>query len=295
MYIGPWQEYKLAKLIQHHHQQQTPQQTPQPQSQRLGSRQRRPLVPRPDSKNCNDDTASVTSSTRSGISFSGNSTQSAPSQLPSNHSAQSRLNNFYEQYERGARRDAVNDAESAASSQQTRRLPPRPRSSSQRLQPKAAAKKRPKAKAGQSFEEERRARILHMKKLYGLGGEPEVELEAPVSNASQATMSRANSSATLRLAASPSTGYLPAPMPVVDADSFTPDFDRALHDLQASMNVREEVHHPEPFSGRGQEDPMALSMSESMGGSGGLIAWSKNLRPEDLSPDVTLASFLRPL
>merc|ERR1712146_454399 len=92
----------------------------------------------------------------------------------------------------------------------------------------------------------------------------------------------------------------PAPVAVVDADSFTPDFDRALIELQASMDVREEAHRPpplpEPFSGRGEEDPLSLSLSaESMGGSGGLIAWSKNLRPEDLSPDVTLASFLRPV
>jgi len=146
-----------------------------------------------------------------------------------------------------------------------------------------------------------------MKRLYGLA-QPEVELEVapiaqvPASNAS-ISMSREPSAATLRLVdgyteASPAPARAPAPVAAVDADSFTPDFDRALMELQASMDVREETNrdHPEPFSERYEQDPLALSMSaESMGGSGGLIAWSKNLRPEDLSPDVTLASFLRPV
>merc|ERR1711865_381418 len=184
-----------------------------------------------------------------------------------------------------------------------RRLPPRPRISGRTT---ALPKRRPEAKSAPSFEEERRARILHMKRLYGLG-EPEVELQVTsVSNAS-ATMSRVESSATLRLAdveTCATQGYakpsrqLPAAAPVaLDADSATPDFDRALIELQASMDVREETHLPEPAwergHERGHEDPLALSLSaESMGGSGGLIAWSKNLRPEDLSPDVTLSSFL---
>merc|ERR1711865_642191 len=147
----------------------------------------------------NDDTASVTSSTRSGTSFATQkSTQSAPSQLPSHHSAQSRLNDFYEHYERNARQDAISnagqDAVSNAGSEQTRRLPPRPRVSGRTT---ALPKRRPKAKSAPSFEEERRARILHMKRLYGLG-DPEVELQVnSVSNAS-ATMSRVESSATLR-------------------------------------------------------------------------------------------------
>jgi hypothetical protein len=135
-----------------------------------------------------------------------------------------------------------------------------------------------------------------MKRLYGLGGDPEGDMQASAFNAS-ASMSRADSTASLRnLDNQAEVRHPPVPTAVVDADSCTPDFDRALHELQVSMDVREEGYRPEPFSGRGQEDPLALSMSaESMGGSGGLIAWSRNLRPEDLSPDVTLASFLRPV
>lgn len=278
MYIGPWQEYKLAKLIQHHQEQQTPSAQRRPSSQtRL-----RPPVPR--QRRCLESP----SSTRSGVSF--NSTQSAPAQLPaqsSSSSAQSRLNDFYEHWEHNTRQEATG----GAAAQQTRRLPPRPRSSSSTGKPKAGAKRRPKAKAGPSLEDERRARILHMKRLYGLG-EPDAAPEVPLAGygATASSMSRVDSTASLGnvdrlLEASPQ----PAPAPAVDANSFTPDFDRALFELQASMDVREEPH-PEPLSGK---DPMALSMSlESMNGSGGLIAWSKNLRPEDLSSDVTLASFL---
>lgn len=137
-----------------------------------------------------------------------------------------------------------------------------------------------------------------MKRLYGLGEpdypDPSSELPASPSNASA---SGVHSDATMRLPDSYTEArHTPAPVPAVAvaADSVTPDFDRALIELQTSMAIREEAQSPEPFVDR-QQDPLALSMSaESMGGSGGLIAWSKNLRPEDLSPDVTLSNFLRP-
>jgi len=296
MYIGPWQEYKLAKLIQHHQQQQQALvQTPLGQ-QRPGNRLRQSRPCLTDA----DDIASVTSSTRSGTSFK--SAQSAPSQLRSGRvSAQSRLNDFYEHWDRNDRQTARGDVVADAGPQQTRRLPPRPRSSNGR--PKAIAKKRPKATSGPSFEEERRARILHMKNLYGLGGGevavefqagPTIGLQSSASNATFSSISRVDSAATLRLV----DGYVSAPtaasalVAVVATDTITPDFDRALMELQASMDVRDDAHHPELSMRRVEEDPLALSMTaESMGGSGGLIAWSKNLRPEDLSHDATLASF----
>jgi len=285
MYIGPWQEYKLAKLIKHINDNDR-----KPPDQQLPASQLRrpPLLRRPSSKDCNDDAASVASSTRSGISFK--STQSAPvrsSPAPSSSSAQTRLNDYYEHWERGSRRDGL---PSPAASEQTRRLPPRPRSSSGR--PKATAKRKAKAKSGPSFEEERRARILSMKRLYGLGEPeyPEVPLEVtagyqvPASNASN-SMSRVASAATMAPIDSPV-----APSTDVQT-SCTPDFDRALTELQASITVREEACCLEPFSASRHDDPLALSISgDSMGGSGGLIAWSKNLRPDDLSPCVTLAS-----
>jgi len=291
MYIGPWQEYKLARLIQHHQEQQSPSVPRRPTSQ-----SRRRLVVSRQRKSSDgqlDDAASVTSSTRSGVSLQ--STQSAPAQLPA-PSAQSRLNDFYQHYERGARQDVPMTKAGA-------RLPPRPRSSIGRGQP--AAKRKPKAKAGPSFEDERRARILQMKRLYGLA-----EPEPPADTGSfQATSTDLNESTCLSrmeslASLSKGDGYSSscrenqispsAALVAIDKDSFTPDFDRALNQLQASMDNHEEAHRlpsPDPYSR--QVDPLAMSMSaDSMNGSGGLIAWSKNLRPEDLSADVTLASFL---
>jgi hypothetical protein len=165
------------------------------------------------------------------------------------------------------------------------------------------AKRKPKAKAAPSFEDERRARILQMKRLYGLADpEPSADstpFEATSNGLNETTcLSRVDSLASI--VDGYNSGYRdnqtrPSPAPVpIDKDSLTPDFDRALNQLQASMDNHEESQRlasPEPFSR--QQDPMAMSMSaDSMGGSGGLIAWSKNLRPEDLSTDVTLASFL---
>lgn len=237
-----------------------------------------------------DDAASVTSSTRSGVSYK--STQSAPPQLPAS-SAQSRLNDFYQHYER-TKQDGTQGPMTKAGS----RLPPRPRSSNGgRGQP--VAKRKPKAKAGPSFEDERRARILQMKRLYGLA-EPEPSSETRQFQATSSELNETTSLSRVDSLASFSGGYRenqtsfsPAPV-AIDKDSVTPDFDRALNQLQASMDNHEEPHRiasPDLFNK--QQDPMSMSMSaDSMGGSGGLIAWSKNLRPEDLSTDVTLASFL---
>jgi hypothetical protein len=136
-----------------------------------------------------------------------------------------------------------------------------------------------------------------MQKLYGLA-EPESAPEAlPSAFDETAGLSRVGSVVALD-AVQNHTSVSPC-IASAGVDSFTPDFDRALGELQASMDNHEDLHHQNssaPCSGEQAQDPFALSLSaESMGGSGGLIAWSKNLKLEDVSPDVTLANFLRPL
>ncbi|CAE7233966.1 GRXC6 [Symbiodinium sp. CCMP2456] len=179
MYIGPWQEYKLARLIQHQH-------------QALAHESARGVVGRSGSRPSSQRGAEASpSSSRSG--FSGFSSNSAPARLPG-PSAQVRLKDYCDSVERLSK---AND--------RRRWAPPRPRlpsgsstgstrpySSSSRGSDRgpglescsstssvgnAAAKraaggarkasgKPPKAA---SFEEQRRARIRHMQRLYGLG------------------------------------------------------------------------------------------------------------------------------
>ncbi|CAE7194682.1 GRXC6 [Symbiodinium microadriaticum] len=179
MYIGPWQEYKLARLIQHQH-------------QALAHESAREAVGRSGSRPSSQRGAEASpSSSRSG--FSGFSSNSAPARLPG-PSPQVRLKDYCDSVERLSK---AND--------RRRWAPPRPRlpsgsstgstrpySSSSRGSDRgpglescsstssvgnAAAKraaggarkasgKPPKAA---SFEEQRRARIRHMQRLYGLG------------------------------------------------------------------------------------------------------------------------------
>ncbi|CAK9064930.1 Glutaredoxin-C6 [Durusdinium trenchii] len=82
MYIGPWQEYKLARLIQHQHQVLARELSAQ------DVRRGRPFDASP-------------ASSRSG--FSGQSTQSAPAHVPG-PSAQVRLNDYCDSIERAERR-----------------------------------------------------------------------------------------------------------------------------------------------------------------------------------------------
>mmetsp|Transcript_45665 Transcript_45665/g.132246 ORF Transcript_45665/g.132246 Transcript_45665/m.132246 type:complete len:291 (-) Transcript_45665:12-884(-) len=285
MYIGPWQEFKLARLIQQRHEQeQLPGRVPQlPRGSRAPGRRRGQAEHQ-------DDVASVASSSRSG--FSGFSTQSAPAQL-GQPSAQSRLNDYCDLA--GGRRASSTDGGTPQA--------PRPRSSISRgsggssssaaALPSRGGRKPPtgkkvgarasaKAKAA-AFEDQRRARILQMQRLYGLAASQEEGAAAEEGVAAQA--------------APP-----PAAQQRQDCSSWgpTPEVDRALSELQASMDA----HEPElsgagpaaqPAAGRGSpsplpplpEDPFSLSM----GSSGGLIAWSKNLKPDDLSPSASLTGF----
>jgi len=305
MYIGPWQEFKLARLIQ---QQQQAQQLPPlpPRHGRLPAR-------RPSSAVA-DDAASVASSSRSGLS-----TQSAPARLPQ-ASAQSRLNDYYDASERSQRPPQQRRGSSAEAAPGG----PRPRSSGlgtrsssslgagARRGGGAAAKKPAKNKEKPvSFEEQRRARILQMQKLYGLAREEDASGGGGGDGQEADT---AASAARLPLV-SQSSGYAAA-APAVETGP-APDMDNALRQLCASMDAcdaqggrgGENAPPPPPldstFIGRSgfhsksasplpplPEDP--VSMSNTLGSSGGLIAWSKNLQAEELSPQATLASFFSP-
>jgi len=340
MYIGPWQEYKLARLIQHH-QEQNPQPRAQPQQRRprpasvSGNRQqRRPAAQaarRRLSDGRGDDVASIASSSQSG--FSGFSTQSAPAQL----SAQSRLNDFYDSWERRTKGEhgGSNDA-----------LRPPPRARGDRPLSGASTRRAgaggvrartplshgrppvPKAKASQaSLEETRKSRIMQMQRLYGLAREePDAPDECAAEpfeaalgstsrpggiDASLAGEGRASRTelrgAVTGVAGGGGAVPPPAPAAAVSAalserggtgggeGGFTPDFDRALCELRASMYNGNEVGDPSPepaVCSPTSADPMGLSATA--GSSGGLIAWSKNLRPEELSPELSLANLFRP-
>mmetsp|Transcript_60435 Transcript_60435/g.141336 ORF Transcript_60435/g.141336 Transcript_60435/m.141336 type:complete len:282 (+) Transcript_60435:73-918(+) len=277
MYIGPWQEYKLARLIQQQH---------QAIAREVAVDAVRPTGSRPSSHRGAE--ASPASS-RSG--FSGLSTHSAPAQLPGQPSAQVRLNDYCDSVERLSK---AND--------RRRWAPPRPRlpsgsstgstrpySSSSRGSDRgpgfgsgssagsagySAAKRTAGAKKASgkppkaaSFEEQRRSRILHMQRLYGLGqAEASPAPEVPVPKIVE-----------------------PDPLPVRQGR------DLACRELEASPSpVRREPS--QPISPKSDEWTLptvkeADPLSMSMGSSGGLIAWSKGLQPDALSPQASLASF----
>lgn len=241
------------------------------------------------------------SSSQSGFSFQ--STQSAPA-ISSQPTAQSRLNDFYEHLERETKQESN-------ATRQGHRLPPRPFSSSNSrgARGQGASKRpgaRPGAKAkskarqnGPSLDETRRARILHMQRLYGLAGDDSQE-ENPIAALPPAPVALVASESNRSLHEVPPAQRAASPAPVVrqaDADSFTPDFDRALSELRASMVLHEDVRDSFTPETNAFDDPShdPLGLSLTAGSSGGLIAWSKNLKPEELSSDVTLESLLRPL
>eukprot|EP00931_Biecheleriopsis_adriatica_P115242 TRINITY_DN9105_c0_g1_i2.p1 TRINITY_DN9105_c0_g1~~TRINITY_DN9105_c0_g1_i2.p1 ORF type:complete len:317 (-),score=53.48 TRINITY_DN9105_c0_g1_i2:1-951(-) len=315
MYIGPWQEYKLARLIQNQHQHI---------AREVAREVARQTGRRPSSQN--GAAASPTSSSRSG--FSGHSTQSAPAHLSAQSSAQVRLNDYCDSVERAKnaserRRWAPPrpGAASSASSSSTRPYssssagsggPGRGSSASLGLPSPAgaprrgsgrgtSAKKTGKPPKAASFEEQRRSRIRHMQRLYGLGGDDEHQEQelASESSTSTSTLPPLPVSSHGSEAKTQSASVV---APCSNASS-TPDLDRALSSLQSSI-LTNEAGQPAADADRSkrtnewalptlhEKDP--LSMSMSMGSSGGLINWSKNLQPEELSPQATLASFFQP-
>jgi hypothetical protein len=72
----------------------------------------------------------------------------------------------------------------------------------------------------------------------------------------------------------------------------SPTLEEAFDKIQTSMDFEDDF--PESPIGKkcDEMDPLAMSsMSVQSTASNDLINWSKNLRPEDLSPEATLASF----
>lgn len=270
MYIGPWQEFKLAQLIK---QQQDAKEglTPQARVPKAPAR-RRPGVPRRAASEADrDDIASVASSSRSGFSA-----QSAPA-APAHRGTTST----------GGRSSSLRSLQQPVGV--------------------AGAKTKAKAKAPKvNPEQQRRERIQAMQKLYGLAAKDEDEDER---------------------------GRSPPPPAAVEVTPdvvITPDVDRALRDLRASMNSHErgpapavaQQHaaafiqarappvalevpaafgHSQYHDGAGfhlpslPEDPLNQS-TVSLGSSGGLIAWSKALQKEEEggSPPASLAGFFKP-
>jgi len=269
MYIGPWQEYKLARLIQHQH-------------QALAHESVGEVVRRSGSRPSSHRGEASPSSSRSG--FSGFSSNSAPARLPG-PSPQVRLKDYCDSVERLSK---ANDRRRWAPARP--RLPSgsstgstRPYSSSSRGSDRglglescsstssvgnAAAKraaggarkaagKPPKAA---SFEEQRRARIRHMQRLYGLGQAKEAETQPtivePQNSQRGGEPTAVEASPVQRQPSEPSQPTSPKPE-------------------QWSLPTVKEA------------DPLSLSM----GSSGGLIAWSKGLQPDALSPQASLACF----
>mmetsp|Transcript_11173 Transcript_11173/g.24658 ORF Transcript_11173/g.24658 Transcript_11173/m.24658 type:complete len:282 (+) Transcript_11173:194-1039(+) len=280
MYIGPWQEYKLARLIQ---QQQQP--TPDARQQRLvvgGGR-------RPGSGFA-DDAASVASS-RSGLS--GTSTRSAPARLP--HSAQAQLNDYCTAAERAERP-----------------LRTRPPSAGYQPRAKATGKKSSKKDKGPSLEEQRKMRIRQMQKLYGLGSSEQDEEgdHPPTDEAADRTAPAGKIYQRPPLA--PTFSPHPAPPTSGSGGVGQVPFASSQEHLHFS-NTSSSRGSPSPspslytdFSPATQrpddtldgrlpslaEDPLGIT-SASLNSSGGLIAWSKNLQADDLSPQATLTRFFK--
>merc|ERR1712217_363615 len=155
---------------------------------------------------------------------------------------------------------------------------------------KAKAKSKP-----QSFQDERRSRILQMQRLYGLANE----------QSEDGSLEDRNSDAMASPAFS-TQSVLNGPRMQKAADGIAsegggviPSADHALTKLQASLqsfepeastvasSTNERTQDPWELP-TVPEDPFGLT---ELGSSGGLIAWSKNLRPEELSPSASLAAF----
>eukprot|EP00933_Yihiella_yeosuensis_P051114 TRINITY_DN4895_c1_g4_i3.p1 TRINITY_DN4895_c1_g4~~TRINITY_DN4895_c1_g4_i3.p1 ORF type:complete len:340 (+),score=69.26 TRINITY_DN4895_c1_g4_i3:102-1121(+) len=338
MYIGPWQEYKLARLIQQQHvlqaQQSASSDTGHRSSSSTGLRGRDAVA------------ASPTSSSRSG--FSGLSTQSAPVQ-----SSQARLNDYCDgQGGKAERRNRPwapprpRDSGSSSATGSTRPFSsssagsatgrgfsqsnsvatlPSPRGRGGAGRKGGGPKKSGKPPKAASFEEIRRKRIKDMQKLYGLqgdeGGEPAPEEGKPQAAHQGGLSNTAAEDRTGPLATFASLAGGTAALAAVTASASNAtlrrvapsdgqsEIDLALNRLRSSIDAHESLEVPNDQQEQVKphelhhlrlpslpEDPAAITqMSMSMGSSGGLIDWCKNLKPEELSPTATLASFFNPI
>lgn len=278
MYIGPWQEYKLARLIQATHEKK------EASSRNPVGLPRQSSIDRLHNGGCAEsldrlETSSVASSTRSGLS-----SKSAPPRL----TAQSRLNDMFQ--------DAAHVRRERTPASTAGR-PPRPLSSmgvrrgTGARQPAARRAVAPKSGAVPkvSAEAERRARIAHMQRLYGLGASSPREVESPgrIGCMPGASPSFANSAA-----AQASGPMLPTDIAngTLSPRGLPREQLSKLPLVVASPTSLASVHC-EDVMNPVAADPLNVTLN---GVDEDLIAWSKMLKPESLSAEVDLACLLRP-
>lgn len=285
MYIGPWQEYKLARLIQASHEKKD-----------IASRipsglPRQSSIDRLHNGGCSDsldrlETSSVSSSTRSGLS-----SRSAPPRL--RVTPQSRLNDMFQDAGHARRGSTPSSASSSAG------RPPRPSSSTgarrgaggrQPAARRTAASKSaavPKA----SPEAERRARIAHMQRLYGLGASSPKNVEP---HGSVLDLSPPLANATVAQAA------VPAPPAGIANPADSTSARGGLPQEQMPM-LRPPVATTMSLASVPCEEvinPLAsnpLNVTTNGTDEEDLIAWSKMLMPESVSAEADLACLLPPL
>lgn len=219
------------------------------------------------------DKVSVTSSTRSGSSF--RSAHSAPSRL-CQPSAQGCLDTLYHETQFGKGRPLGPTTPGSVST--PARRPPRPQSAcvqnQRRMQAKARAKSAAK-QAEQSIESLRRSRIARMRHLYGLGARSdqdvtqELLLDGPATGDHLVPSGHVVASENVRV---PDSRHPTAVPEVMD--------DTVCLALAGGLGSVPENDCSSPLAG--DEDAVAC-----------LIAWSRDLHVEDLSPKATLASLLQ--
>lgn len=332
MYIGPWQEYKLAKLIQARLEQKD---SPSPSlSRALGRRQS--SIDRLHNGGSLDglDSASVASSSRSGLS-----SNSAPPRL----TAQSRLDDLYYSAAYARERPARGGLDGGggrtpSSSASSAGRPPRPQSSassgrqarpnlSGRPPPRPGAVRQIKVAGGATAngavapkpnpEAERRARIAHMQRLYGLGaagaagaedfGGSEEARPSP-GPPPAAALPSGYGAASDALGDVGTRGWLPqvvqpsaqlqASSPsthrTVTGSGWAPALAAPAPPAQAPSNgIWAPPVSVAPALSFANPDPLGMSLS---GGDAeeDLIAWSKMLRPDSMAADADLTSLLQP-
>jgi len=76
-----------------------------------------------------------------------------------------------------------------------------------------------------------------------------------------------------------------------NATRLSPTLEEAFEKIQTSIDFDDDLQDS-PI-GKKCDDIDPLAMSSMSNASNDLISWSKNLRPEDLSPEATLASFFK--
>lgn len=241
MYIGAWQEYKLARIIQEQQKQIQQLQGGDSGPPRIRSNSRGTVSHRPSS-------AASSSASQSGLSTF--STQSAPAQLAARSpSAQAQLNTALFERSRPSERprSAADRPRSAASS--TRARPPRPSAKRSASRPPAGkAKSKPP-----SLEQARKQRIQSMQRLYGLGGEPQhedTEASTTMGSALGSSSSAAGGGQDVEMpqspwrppaaAPSPASSSASIPAPQVTATNHISDLDRALAALRQTMGLQAE-------------------------------------------------------